>query len=243
MRRGGVFKSGFVPKRKSAQTTRICRTGGHQPFQQCLRTGCVAAKRKKPRVLAWSRVGALHLRGSRHHVHRSSRCASSKARARAVSTAACLAVETERPRRQRRRVSTRHQSLEAAGYIKNVPRRATISPLYGGAAAQGARPGPGRISGRAARGKPGTRHLPRDVGRRISAVAEGRWRGPQGRHSRIAAAPTPAWYQRRSHRALSPFPSLCWQIACREKLSRSHYISKRCRVWRNRVRLALPRPK
>ena len=197
VRRGGVFKSGFVPA-QSAQTTRICRTGGHQPVQQCLRTGCVAAKRKKPRVLAWSRVGALHLRGSRHHVHRSSRCASSKARARAVSTAACLAVETERFSGQRRRVSTRCQSIEAARHFQGFPRRATLSALYGGAAAQGARPGPGKVHERAARGEQGTLLLPRDVDRRVDALADfkkfpSKWpKWPQSGHSWIAAAPTPA---------------------------------------------------
>ena len=156
-------------------------------------------------------------------VHRSSRCSSSKARERAVSAAAGLAVGTERPRRQRRRVSTRHQSIQAARHFKSIPRRATLSALYGGAAAQGARPGPGRVPGRAARGDPRPSLVSREVDRRIGSVAMRNWyttllpRWPQGRHSRIAAAPTPAWYQRRSCRALSSVLSLCWQIACREK--------------------------
>ena len=188
------------------------------------RVSCLCQNRPKQRAfverrppdraaVAWRPRRALHLPVSRHHVHRSSRCASSKARARAVSTTAALTVGTERPRRQRRRVSTRHQSIEAARHFKTVPRRATLGALYGGAAAQGARPGPGRIPGRAARGDPRTPLLPRDVDRRIGAVAMRSsyttlsiW--PQGRHSRIAAVPTPAWYQRRSRRALSSVFSL-----------------------------------
>ena len=101
-----------------------------------------------------------------------SRCSGSKARAHAVPTTTALAVGTERPRRQRRRVSTRHQSIQAARHFKSIPRRATLSALYGGAAAQGARPGPGRVPGRAARGNPRTSLVPRDVDRRIGS----RWR-------------------------------------------------------------------
>ena len=195
---GGVFKSGFVPK--TAQATRICRTA--------------AAKTVSGAWRALQRNNICARSNAAHHVHRSSRCSSSKARARAVSTTAALTVGTERPRRQRRRVSTRHQSIEAARHFKSIPRRATLSALYGGAAAQGARPGPGRVPGRAARGDPRTPLLPRDVDRRIGAVAMRSsyttllptW--PQGRHSRIAAVPTPAWYQRRSHRALSSVFSL-----------------------------------
>ena len=98
--------------------------------------------------------------------------------------------------------------------FKGIPRRATLGTLHGRAAAQGARPGPGRVPGRAARGNPRTSLVSRDVDRRIGSVAMRNWyttllpTWPQGRHSRIAAAPTPAWYQRRSHRALSSVFSL-----------------------------------
>ena len=157
----------------------------------------------------WSADGLLQ-----QDVHRSSRCSGSKARAHALPTTTAFTVGTERPRRQRRRVSTRHQSIEAARHFKTIPRRATITPLYGGAAAQGARPGPGRVPGRAARGNPRTSLVSRDMDRRIGSVAMRNWyttllpTWPKGRHIRIAAAPTPAWYQRRSHRALSSVFSL-----------------------------------
>ena len=151
-----------------------------------------------------------------HYVYRSScsRCSGSKARAHALPTTTAFTVGTERPRRQRRRVSTRHQSIQAARHFKEIPRRATLGTLHGRAAAQGARPGPGRVPGRAARGNPRTSLVSRDVDRRIGSVAMRNWyttllpTWPQGRHSRIAAAPTPAWYQRRSHRALSSVFSL-----------------------------------
>ena len=173
---------------KSAQTTRICRTGGTSPGQQCLRTGCVAGKRKKTtRTGLKPRRSPSPLWVVRHQlkrgallqqdVHRSSRCSSSKARERAVSTAACLSVETERFSGQRGHVSTRHQSIEAAGDLKRIPRGATLSALYGGTAAQGARPGPGQVSGRAARGDPRTSLVSRKVDRRIGyrSVAMRTW--------------------------------------------------------------------
>ena len=243
------FQIGFRANRKSAQATRICRTGGHQPVQQCLRIRCVAGKRKKPRLRAWRPRRALHLPVSRHHVHRSSRCSSPKARAHALPTTTSLPVGAKRPRRQRRRVSTRHQSIDAARHFKSIPCCATLSALYGRTAAQGARPGPGQVSGRAARGDPRTSLVSRKVDRRIGyrPVAMRNWyttllpTWPQGRHSWIAAVPTPAWYQQRSCRAHSSVFSLfSWQFSCCKKVSLPSHISGRLCVWRTGLRLALP---